>query len=71
MICFSEERIIFHEDDALARKSILTMAKLKELKYELLEHLLYSSDLAPRLETIRSWKRYSQRWYKTIAGSLG
>jgi histone-lysine N-methyltransferase SETMAR len=35
------------QDNALAHKSVLVMRKLRDLHYELLEHLLYSSDLAP------------------------
>jgi len=41
------KKIIFHQDNAPAHKSVLTMAKFNELKYELLEHPPYSPDLAP------------------------
>lgn len=42
-----KKKIIFHQDNAPCHKSILTMAKISELKYELLEHPPYSPDLAP------------------------
>lgn len=41
------KKIIFHQDNARVHKSVLTMAKFNELKYELLEHPPYSPDLAP------------------------
>jgi histone-lysine N-methyltransferase SETMAR len=42
-----KKKIIFHQDNAPAHKSALTISKLTELKYELLEHPPYSPDLAP------------------------
>jgi len=38
---------IFHQDNAPAHKSVLSMGKLRDLHYELLEHPPYSLDLAP------------------------
>jgi len=42
-----KKKIIFHQDNAPAHKSVLAMGKLRDLHYELLEHLLFSPDLAP------------------------
>ena len=42
-----KKKIIFHQDSAPAHKSILAMEKLRDLHYELLEHLSYSPHLAP------------------------
>ena len=42
-----KKRIIFHQDNARVHTSVLTMAKFKELNYELLDHPAYSPDLAP------------------------
>jgi len=42
-----KKKIIFHQDNAPANKSVLVMGKLRDLQYELLEHLPFSSDLAP------------------------
>ena len=42
-----KKKIIFHHDNAPAHKSVLTIGKLRDLHYELLEHQPYSSDLAP------------------------
>lgn len=42
-----KKKIIFHQDNAPAHKSVRTMAKFQELHYELLEHPPYSPDLAP------------------------
>lgn len=42
-----KKKILFHQDNAPCHKSILTMAKIHELKFELLEHPPYSPDLAP------------------------
>jgi transposase len=41
------KKIIFHQDNAPAHKSVLAMGKLRDLRYELLEHPPYSPDLAP------------------------
>jgi histone-lysine N-methyltransferase SETMAR len=41
------KKIIFHQDNALAHKRFLTMGKLRDLYYELLEHPPCSPDLAP------------------------
>jgi len=43
----AKKKVIFHQDNAPAHKSLFAMAKFKELKYELLEHPPYSPDLAP------------------------
>lgn len=42
-----KKKILFHQDNAPAHKNALAMVKLKDLKYELLEHPPYSPDLAP------------------------
>jgi len=41
------KKIVFHQDNAPAHKSVLAMGKLRDLHYELLEHPPYSPDLAP------------------------
>jgi histone-lysine N-methyltransferase SETMAR len=42
-----QKKIIFHQDNAPAQKSVLAIGKLRDLHYELLKHPLYSTDLAP------------------------
>jgi histone-lysine N-methyltransferase SETMAR len=42
-----KRKSIFHQDNASAYKNVLAMGKLRDLHYELLEHPLYSPDLAP------------------------
>jgi histone-lysine N-methyltransferase SETMAR len=42
-----KKKIIFHQDNAPAHKTVLAMGKLRDLHYELLEHSPYSPDLAP------------------------
>jgi transposase len=42
-----KKKIIFHQDNAPAHKSVLAMRKLRDLHYELLEHPLYSPDFTP------------------------
>jgi histone-lysine N-methyltransferase SETMAR len=42
-----KKKIIFHQDNASVHKNVLAVGKLKDLHYELLEHLPYSPDLAP------------------------
>jgi histone-lysine N-methyltransferase SETMAR len=42
-----KKKIIFHQDNAPAHKSVLAMGKLRDLHYKLLEHLPCSPDLAP------------------------
>ena len=41
-----KKKIVFHQDNAPAHKSVLAMGKLRDLHYELLEHPPYSPDLA-------------------------
>jgi histone-lysine N-methyltransferase SETMAR len=45
-ICI-RKKIIFHQDNAPAHRSVLAMGKLRYLHYELLEHPPYSPDLVP------------------------
>jgi histone-lysine N-methyltransferase SETMAR len=42
-----KRKIIFHQDNTPTHKSVLAIGRLRDLHYELLEHLLYSPDLAP------------------------
>jgi len=42
-----KRKIIFHQDNAHADKSVLAMGKFVDLQYEFLEHSPYSLDLAP------------------------
>jgi histone-lysine N-methyltransferase SETMAR len=42
-----KKKIIFHQDNAHAHKSVLAMGKLRDMHYESLEHRPYSPDLAP------------------------
>lgn len=42
-----KKKVLFHQDNAPAHKSLVVMAKLHELRYELLPHAPYSPDLAP------------------------
>lgn len=42
-----KKKIIFLQDNAPAHKSFLTITKLNDLKYDLLDHPPYSPDLAP------------------------
>jgi histone-lysine N-methyltransferase SETMAR len=42
-----KKKIIFHQNNAPAHKSVLAMGKLRDLHNELLEHLPYSPDLTP------------------------
>jgi hypothetical protein len=37
-----KKKIVFHQDNAPAHKIVLAMGKLRDLHYELLEHLPYS-----------------------------
>ena len=42
-----KKQMLFHQDNAPCHKSIVIMAKLHELYFELLPHQPYSPDLAP------------------------
>jgi hypothetical protein len=42
-----KKKIIFHQNNAPAHKSVLAMGKLWDMHYDLLEHPPYSQDLAP------------------------
>ena len=41
-----KKKVLFHQDNAPCHKSLVTMAKLNELSFELFPHPLYSPDLA-------------------------
>lgn len=41
------KKVLFHQDNAPAHNSMVAMAKLHQLRYELLPHPPYSPDLAP------------------------
>lgn len=43
----AKKKIIFHQDNARAHTCVKAMAKINELKYDLLPHPPYSPDLAP------------------------
>lgn len=43
----ARKKIIFHQDNARPHTSIVAMAKIHELRYDLLHHPPYSPDLAP------------------------
>uniref|UniRef100_A0A034WT27 Histone-lysine N-methyltransferase SETMAR n=1 Tax=Bactrocera dorsalis TaxID=27457 RepID=A0A034WT27_BACDO len=62
------EKTLFQQDNAPCHKSTLTMAKIHELKFELLEHPPYSPDSAPsdfhlfpELKKFMSGKRFSSK----------
>ena len=42
-----KKRILFHQDNAQVHTSAFSMAIIMKLKFELLQHLPYSLDLAP------------------------
>ena len=44
---FDKEKVIFHQDNACLHTSVIAMAKIHGLRYELLLHSPYSPDLAP------------------------
>lgn len=39
--------VLFHQDNPPAHKSVIQMANINELKFELLSYALYLYDLAP------------------------
>lgn len=43
----SKKKVLFHQDNAPVHTSGIAMAKIEELKFELLPHAPYSPDLAP------------------------
>ena len=60
-----KKKIIFHQDNAPAHKSVLAMGKLRDLHYKFLEHPPYSPDLAhldfllfPKLEHFYHWSAF-------------
>jgi histone-lysine N-methyltransferase SETMAR len=61
-----QKKIIFYQDNAPTHKIVLTMGKLRDLHYELLEHPPYSTDLArshfylfPKLKLFHVGQRFS------------
>lgn len=42
-----KKKVLFHQDNAPSHKSKIAMAKIQELRFELIEHPPYSPDLAP------------------------
>ncbi|GBP64531.1 Histone-lysine N-methyltransferase SETMAR [Eumeta japonica] len=45
----AKKKVLFHQDNARVHTCLVTMAKIHELRYELLPHPAYSPDLAPSL----------------------
>ena len=43
----AKKKVLFHQDNAPVHTSVIAMAKIHELKFELLPHPPYSPDLAP------------------------
>ncbi|GBP28367.1 Histone-lysine N-methyltransferase SETMAR [Eumeta japonica] len=43
----AKKKVLFHQDNACVHTCLVTMAKIHELRYELLPHPAYSPDLAP------------------------
>lgn len=43
----TKKQVIFHKDNSPAYKSLATMVKTHELKFELLSNQLHSPDLTP------------------------
>jgi histone-lysine N-methyltransferase SETMAR len=65
LVC-KRKKLIFYQDNAPAHKSVLTVRKLRDLHYELLEHPPYSPDLAscdfclfPKLKLFLAGQRFS------------
>jgi len=42
----AKKKVLFHQDNAPVHTSVIAMAKINELKFELLPHAPYSPDLA-------------------------
>jgi len=42
-----KKKVLFHQDNARVNTSVIAMAKINELKFELHSHAPYSPDLAP------------------------
>ncbi|QQP31396.1 Mariner transposase, partial [Caligus rogercresseyi] len=46
-VFWDAQKVLFHQDNARVHTCVVSMAKFYELRYELLPHPPYSSDLAP------------------------
>jgi hypothetical protein len=71
-----KKKIIFHQDNAPAHKSVLAMGKLRDLHCELLERPPYSLDLAPsdfcpKLKLFLAGQRFSFLNQEAIAAVEG
>ncbi|EFN86528.1 Histone-lysine N-methyltransferase SETMAR, partial [Harpegnathos saltator] len=63
------KQIIFHQDNAPAHTSVLSMSKFNELKYKLLDHPPYSPDLAPSElvhTSVLSMSKFNELKYKLL-----
>jgi len=72
-----KKKIIFHQDNAPAHKSVLAMGKSRDLHYEMLEHPPCSPDLVPsdfclfpKLKLFLAGQRFSSN-HKAIAAVEG
>ena len=43
----AKKKVFFHQDNAQVHTSVIAMVKINELKFKLLPHASYSTDLAP------------------------
>src|SRR5436190_12976832 len=67
----AKKKVLFHQDNAPVHTSVIAMAKINELNFELLPHAPYSPDLAPSdyflFPNLKKWlggKRFAnnKRW---------
>jgi hypothetical protein len=72
-----KKKLIFHQDNAPAYKSVLAMGRFRDLHYELLEHPPYFPDLGPsdlylfpKLKLFLAGQRFSSN-QKAIAAVEG
>jgi histone-lysine N-methyltransferase SETMAR len=72
------KKIVFHQDNSPAYKSVVAKGKLRDLHYELLEHPPYSPDMAlsdfylfPRLKIFLAGQRFFFSNQEAIAAVEG
>ena len=68
MFHYAKEKVLFYQDNALCHKLMKTIVKLNELRFKLIFHPLYSSDMTPidywmfaDLKTVFQEKRFGSK----------
>lgn len=65
----AKKKVLFHQDNAPAHKSVIAIAKINELKYKLLPQFA-GYFLTPNLKKMAQWLKIFQQWRSDVCSKL-